>query len=94
LYKKIKPELWQKINHFCVPLQTTSPRILKLMNRHYDIDKAVEIVKEIKNINKNIEISTQFIYGFPTETFEEFKDYFRMLSVFDELRFCYYSPRK
>jgi tRNA-2-methylthio-N6-dimethylallyladenosine synthase len=64
------------------------------MNRHYDIDKVVEIVKEIKGLNPKIEISTQFIYGFPTETFEEFKDYFKMLSVFDEIWFWYYSERK
>ncbi|MDR1987585.1 MAG: radical SAM protein [Candidatus Peribacteria bacterium] len=82
------------MNHFCVPLQTTSSRILKLMNRHYDINKVLKIIKEIKNENPKIEISTQFIYGFPTETFEEFKDYFRMLSVFDMLWFWYYSPRR
>jgi tRNA A37 methylthiotransferase MiaB len=64
------------------------------MNRHYDINKVLKIIKEIKNENPKIEISTQFIYGFPTETFEEFKDYFRMLSVFDMLWFWYYSPRR
>jgi tRNA A37 methylthiotransferase MiaB len=94
LYTKINPNIWQKINHFCVPLQTTSPRILKLMNRNYDINKVLQILKEIKSLNSKIKISTQFIYGFPTETFEEFKDYFKALSVFDILWFYYYSPRK
>jgi tRNA A37 methylthiotransferase MiaB len=64
------------------------------MNRNYDISNIVNIVKKIRNINKNIKITTQFIYAFPTETFDEFKNYFSMLKFFDELWFWYYSDRK
>lgn len=94
LYSKIHKDLWWKITHFCVPLQTTSQRILKLMNRHYVIEKVTGIVESIKRINRSIKITTQFIYWFPTETFSEFTDYFRMLKYFDELWFWYYSDRK
>lgn len=94
LYLKIDKEIWSKVINFCVPLQTTSQRILKLMNRNYNIVNVIEIVNYIKNINKNIIITTQFIYWFPTETFEEFQEYFKMLKYFDELWFWYYSDRK
>ena len=64
------------------------------MNRKYDILNVISTVNNIKKLNNNIIITTQFIYWFPTETFEEFKDYFRMINHFDELRFWYYSDRK
>jgi tRNA A37 methylthiotransferase MiaB len=64
------------------------------MNRNYNIKNVIDIVKEIKSKNGDIKVTTQFIYWFPTETFEEFKDYFRILNVFDELWFWYYSDRK
>jgi tRNA A37 methylthiotransferase MiaB len=64
------------------------------MNRNYDVSKVVNIVEEIRCINPNIEITTQFIYGFPTETFNEFKDYFNMINYFDFIEFYYYSDRK
>gem|GEM_PF-5785076 len=62
LYEKINPEFWLKVEHFCIPLQTLSQRILKLMNRNYDIQKVIDISKEIRKINPNISITTQFIY--------------------------------
>ena len=94
LYDKINPEVWWKIDHFCVPLQTNSQRILKLMNRKYDIEKVIEVVKNIKNHNNQITITTQFIYWFPTETFDEFKKYFNVMNIFDEVWFWYYSDRR
>ncbi|MDD2907736.1 MAG: radical SAM protein [Candidatus Gracilibacteria bacterium] len=94
LYEKIDKNVWNKVDHFCVPLQTNSQRILKLMNRRYDINNVIEIVKKIKEKNKNITITTQFIYGFPTETFDEFKSYFSVMNIFDEIWFWYYSDRK
>lgn len=94
LYEKINPEFWLKVDHFCIPLQTLSQRILKLMNRNYDIQKVIDISKEIRKINPNISITTQFIYWFPTETFAEFKSYFSIMNDFDEIRFWYYSDRK
>lgn len=93
LFEKIDKTLWKKIIGFWVPLQTTSQRILKLMNRNYNIKKVVKIVGNIKKINPKVTIFTQFIYWFPTETFEEFKDYFNMLRNFDILWFYYYSDR-
>lgn len=94
LYHKIDKNVWSKITGFAVPLQTTSQRILKLMNRSYNIGNVLDIVRDIRNHNKDIIINTHFIYWFPTETFEEFKSYFQVMNLFDELRFWYYSDRK
>lgn len=94
LYDKIDKNFWDKVRNFCVPLQTTSQKILKLMNRKYNISNVIDIVDNIKNINNKIVITTQFIYWFPTETFEEFKEYFKMINHFDELWFWYYSDRR
>jgi len=93
LFEKIDISLWKKIINFCVPLQTTSQRILKLMNRKYNINNVINISNKIRSYNKNIIITTQFIYWFPSETFDEFKDYFKMLNYYDELWFWYYSDR-
>lgn len=93
LFNKIDDSVWERLDYLCIPLQTTSQRILKLMNRHYSISNVIDISQKIKKLNPNLLLVTQFIYGFPSETFEEFKDYFRMLKYFDELRFWYYSER-
>lgn len=94
LYDKIEITVWNRIKAFCLPLQTTSQRILKLMNRNYNIENVLKKVISIQAINPKINISTQFIYGFPTETFDEFKDYFKTIVYFSELWFWYYSDRR
>ena len=91
---KIDPSLWPKIVDFCVPLQTTSQRVLKEMNRHYSIENVNNIIKDVRKHNNSLHVITQIIYGFPTETFEEFKDYFSLLWVYDVVWFYYYSDRK
>lgn len=93
LYSKIDPKTWKKVISFCVSLQTTSQRVLKLMNRHYNIKNVIDIVNKVKQDNQNITLTTQLIYWFPTETFDEFKDYFRLIRHFDILWFYYYSDR-
>ena len=94
LFHTIDPAIWNRIINFCVPLQTMSQRILKLMNRSYNIPNVLSITQEIKRINPNIIITTQFIYWFPSETFDEFKTYFQVINYFDEVWFWYYSDRK
>lgn len=93
LYSKINKITWKKIVSFCVPLQTTSQRILQIMNRKYNIENVLNIVKNIKE-NNNILITTQVIYWFPTETYKEFTDNFSLISNFDKVWFYYYSDRK
>lgn len=84
----------KRLEYIRVPLQTTSQRILKLMNRSYDIEHVVDILKEIKSINKKVIVESILMYWYPTETFEEFKDYFRLLKYFDCIDFLCYTAKK
>ena len=64
------------------------------MNRSYDISNIIKIVNEIRELNSEIKVYTEFVYWFPTETFEEFKDYFRIIKYFDYTTFMMYSEKK
>jgi len=55
-----------------LPVQSGSSRILKEMNRRYDKEKYLELVKKIKEAVPDIALSTDIIVGFPGETEEDF----------------------
>lgn len=71
-------------NHIHLPIQSGSSKILKRMNRKYDIDYYKNIIKEIRNNIDNIAITTDVMVGFPGETEEDFKD---TLNAFREIEF-------
>jgi threonylcarbamoyladenosine tRNA methylthiotransferase CDKAL1 len=48
LYPKIDQGALEKIDFMDIPLQSTSKRILRLMNRHYEVADILKIAKEIK----------------------------------------------
>lgn len=80
---------------FHIPMQSGSDRVLKAMNRRYDRAKYAQIVKKIRDNIKDVTITSDFIAGFPSETYEEFE---MTLSAFDEFELDYsntaaYSPR-
>ena len=53
-YEKIDKSFWiNKVSYIRITLQTTSQRILKLMNRSYNIEKVLSISEELKKLNKN-----------------------------------------
>ena len=60
------------VDHLHIPLQSGCDKILKLMNRKYDMDYFINKVKEIRKIRKDISITTDVIVGFPNETEEDF----------------------
>ena len=57
-----------------LPIQSGSDKILKLMNRKHNREYYLSVIKKLKNINKNIKISSDFIIGYPGETEKDFKD--------------------
>jgi len=57
-----------------LPAQSGSDKILKLMNRKYDLNYYLSIIKKLKEINKDIKFSSDFIVGYPGETESDFED--------------------
>ena len=57
-----------------LPIQSGSNKILKLMNRKHDREYYMSVVEKLKKVNKDIEISSDFIVGYPGETEKDFKD--------------------
>jgi tRNA-2-methylthio-N6-dimethylallyladenosine synthase len=63
-----------------LPVQSGSNRILQLMNRKHTIEEYLNIYKKLKNINPNIEFSSDFIIGYPQENEEDFKDTIKLIN--------------
>ena len=58
--------------HMHLPLQSGSSRILKIMNRHYDKEQYLHIVKKLREEIPDIALTTDIIVGFPGESEEDF----------------------
>ena len=70
--------------HFHLPLQSGSSRILKIMNRHYDKEQYLEIVRKLREAIPDIALTTDIIVGFPGETEEDFLE---TMDVVQKVRF-------
>lgn len=57
-----------------IPVQSGNDRILKAMNRGHTAQEYLDKIIKFRNICPNIQFSSDFIVGFPTETEEEFED--------------------
>ena len=62
------------VNHLHIPLQSGCNKILKAMNRKYDVEYYNDVINKIRAIRPNIAITTDVIVGFPGETDEDFND--------------------
>jgi tRNA-2-methylthio-N6-dimethylallyladenosine synthase len=82
-------------NHIHLPIQSGSSKILKMMNRKYDINYYKNIIKEIRNNIDNIAITTDVMVGFPGETEDDFMATLRAFKEieFDEAYTFIYSNR-
>ncbi len=60
--------------HIHLPVQSGSNRILELMNRRYTREHYLDLIGDLRENVKGVEITTDIIVGFPTETEEDFED--------------------
>ena len=81
---------------FHLPLQSGSDKILKAMNRHYQMDRYLEIVDYMREKMPDAVITSDIIVGFPGETEEDFQATLDALARvrYDMLYSFIYSPRK
>ena len=83
------------VNHIHIPIQAASDKVLKIMNRKYDLSYFKDKIKYIKEIKKDISITTDIIVGHPgedDETFEKSIDDIREIG-FSKLHVFPYSKR-
>ncbi len=78
-----------------LPVQSGSNKILKLMNRKHTVDEYLKIFDKLKEINSNIEFSSDFIIGYPGEDDKDFDD---TLNLIKRIKFInsysfIFSPR-
>ncbi|MHB8906682.1 MAG: MiaB/RimO family radical SAM methylthiotransferase, partial [Melioribacteraceae bacterium] len=66
-------------NHFHIPLQSGSSKILKLMQRRYRTEDYKELILKAKERIRNLGIGVDVIVGFPGESEEDFLDTYNFL---------------
>lgn len=80
---------------FHIPMQSGNDRVLKAMNRRYNVEQYTNIVRKIQNEIENVTVTSDFIAGFPSETEEEFQDTIKQIKLLglDYSNTASYSPR-
>ena len=61
-----------------MPIQSGSDNILKKMNRQYTLDEYTKIIDKFRTVRPDIQISSDFIVGFPGETESDFDATYRV----------------
>lgn len=78
-----------------LPVQSGSNKILAAMNRKHDADFYLKIVDKLRAARPDIQLSSDFIVGFPGETEEDFMDTMKLVESvgFSQCYSFKYSPR-
>ena len=81
--------------HLHLPFQSGSDRILKAMNRRYDSEGYLNLIKKAKELIPGVTFTSDIIVGFPGETYDDFKETLRVVKEvgFQALFTFIYSPR-
>ena len=67
-----------------LPVQSGSNKILQEMNRKHSIEEYLKVLKKVKNVKPNIEFSSDFIIGYPGETYNDFQ---KTIELMNKVRF-------
>ncbi len=83
-------------HYFHLPVQSGSSEVLKRMNRRYDRERYLELVRKLREVDPEMAISTDIIVGFPGETEEQFEDTLKLCEEvgYDSAFTFLYSIRK
>lgn len=89
---KTEPKLLPFLN---MPIQSGSDNVLTRMNRSYTTNLYIDIVDKIKSARPDIQISSDFIVGFPGETDSDFEE---TMKIAEKIKYINsysfkYSPR-
>ena len=87
-----EPKLLPFLN---MPIQSGAPNVLKRMNRPYSLELYCDIVNKLKTARPDIQISSDFIVGFPGETDSDFE---QTMQIAQQIKYINsysfkYSPR-
>ncbi len=84
------------VDHFHLPMQSGSNKILKAMHRTYTAEKYVDLVGRVREARQDIAITTDIIVGFPGETDDDYKQTRDLVEKiqFDNAFVFRYSPRR
>jgi tRNA A37 methylthiotransferase MiaB len=74
----------KKVSRIIMPIQSGSNRILKLMNRHYNIEEVKKCLSILQRNVPKIKLDTHILVGFPGETDEDFR---KSLDLIREIEF-------
>ncbi len=62
-----------------LPVQSGSNKILENMNRKHTIEEYMDIIENLRKSNPNIELSSDFIIGYPGETEYDFEQTIKLM---------------
>ncbi|MBS3943848.1 MAG: tRNA (N6-isopentenyl adenosine(37)-C2)-methylthiotransferase MiaB [Dethiobacter sp.] len=82
--------------HFHLPVQSGSNRILEVMNRRYTREHYLDLIRDIKLQIPGVAVTSDIIVGFPGETEYDYLDTMQLLEAarFDNAFTFIYSPRR
>ena len=88
-------ELDKVMNHIHIPIQSGSNKVLKDMRRQYTREKFISQIEYMRSLMPNLEVTTDMIVGYPTETEKDFEDTLSLMNIvkFDNAFSFAYSPR-
>ena len=67
-----------------LPVQSGSNKILEEMNRKHSIEEYLKVIDKVKKAKPNIEFSSDFIIGYPGETYQDFQ---KTIELMDNVKF-------